>query len=77
MLLTLIAIPAGWLGGYALCALMAQGFSTEVVSIPLVVTQRTFAAAALIVIFTALTSALLVRRRLDRIDIVSALKQKE
>lgn len=77
MLLTLIAIPAGWLGGYALCALMAQGFSTEVVSIPLVVTQRTYAAAALIVIFTALTSALLVRRRLDRIDIVSALKQKE
>ncbi|MDD9731276.1 ABC transporter permease [Mameliella sp. AT18] len=77
MVLTLIAVPVGWLVGYGFCTLMAEGFSTEVVSIPVVVTRRTYAVAALIVILTALASVLVVRRRLDRIDIVSALKQKE
>ncbi|MEZ5913772.1 MAG: ABC transporter permease [Paracoccaceae bacterium] len=77
MLLTLIAVPLGWLAGYGFCTLMAEGFSTEVVSIPVLVTRRTYATAALIVILTALASVLIVRRRLDRVDIVSALKQKE
>ncbi|PWJ20614.1 ABC transporter permease [Jannaschia seohaensis] len=77
MLLTLAAIPAGWLFGYGFCMLMAEGFSTEVVTIPVVVTRRTYAVATLIVILTALASVLVVRRRLDRIDIVHSLKQKE
>lgn len=77
MLLTLVAVPVGWLVGYGFCSLMAEGFSTEVVTIPVVVTRRTYAVAALIVILTALASVLAVRRRLDHIDIVSALKQKE
>lgn len=77
MILTLLAIPVGWLAGYAFCALMAEGFSTEIVSIPVIVTRRTYAIAALIVILTALVSVLVVRRRLDRIDIVTALKHKE
>ncbi|MBF9029590.1 FtsX-like permease family protein [Rhodobacterales bacterium HKCCE3408] len=77
MLLTLVAVPVGWLVGYGFCTLMADGFSTEVVTIPVVVTRRTYAVAALIVILTALASTLVVGRRLDRIDIVSALKQKE
>ena len=77
MLLTLIAIPVGWLVGYGFCMLMAEGFSTEVVTIPVVVTRRTYAVAALLVISMALASVLVVRRRLDRIDIVHSLKQKE
>lgn len=77
MLLTLLAVPVGWLGGFGFSAMMAQGFSTEIVTIPLVVTRRTYAMAALIVIATAFAAALVVRRRLDNIDIVSALKQKE
>ncbi|WP_372604223.1 ABC transporter permease [Actibacterium sp.] len=77
MLLTVVAIPIGWLAGYGFTLLMSQGFSTDVVTIPVIVTQRTFAVAALIVLCSALGAVLLVRRRLDRIDIVSALKQKE
>mgnify|MGYP002405689417 CR=1 FL=1 len=76
-LLAFIAIPVGWLIGYEVCMLMADGFSTDVVSIPVVVTRRTYAVAALIVLLTALACILVVRRRLDRIDIVHALKQKE
>ncbi|MBR9651385.1 ABC transporter permease [Thalassovita aquimarina] len=77
MVLTVLAIPVGWVAGYGFALLMAQGFSTDVVTIPVVVTQRTFALAALIVIGSALGAVLFVRRRLDHIDIVSALKQKE
>lgn len=77
MLLTLLALPLGWVAGYGFAALTAQGLSTEFVSIPLVVTKSTYGMATLVVLTAALASALLVRRRLDRIDIVSALKAKE
>lgn len=77
MFLTLLAVPLGWLFGYAFCMLMADGFSTDVVTIPVVVTRRTYAVAALIVILTALACVLAVRRTLDHVDIVSALKRRE
>ncbi|WP_145111527.1 ABC transporter permease [Cereibacter sediminicola] len=77
MLLAVLAIPPGWLCGYGLAALMAQGFSTDVVSLPLVIERRTYALAALIVLASALGSAFAVRRRLDRMDLVAALKARE
>jgi putative ABC transport system permease protein len=77
MLLTLLAVPLGWFAGYGFAALVAAGFSTDIVSLPLVVERRTYALASLIVLVTSLGAALVVRRRLDRIDIVSALKAKE
>ncbi len=77
MLLTLVAIPFGWLAGYGFAAAVTAGLSTEFVSIPLVVTKNTYGLATLVVLAAALASALAVRRRLDRIDLVSALKAKE
>lgn len=77
LLLTVLAIPLGWLAGYGFCALMVAQFSTEVVSVPLVVSSRTFASAALLVLATALTATLLVRRSLDDLDLVQSLKQRE
>ncbi|HSG57288.1 MAG TPA: ABC transporter permease, partial [Paracoccaceae bacterium] len=77
MLLTLIAVPVGWLLGYWFAVLMTQGFSTDIISLPMVISQATYAQAALTALATAFVSVLMVRRRLDRIDIVTALKQKE
>jgi putative ABC transport system permease protein len=77
MLLTLLALPLGWIAGYGFAVLVVQGLSTDYVSIPLVVTRSTYGLATLVVLIASLGSALLVRRRLDRIDIVSALKAKE
>lgn len=77
MLLTALAIPFGWVAGYGFAALMAEGFSTDVVSLPLVISRRTYAVAGVLVFVAALGAALVVRRRLDRVDLVSALKQKE
>ena len=77
MLLTLAALPVGWLAGYGFARLIVEGFSSDIVSLTLMISRRTYALAALIVTATALGSALVVRRRLDRIDLVSALKQRE
>jgi len=77
MLLTVVAVPVGWVAGYGFARLMTQGFSTDIISLPLVISQATYAQSALTVLAAALASVVLVRRRLDRIDIVTALKQKE
>jgi putative ABC transport system permease protein len=77
MLLTLVAVPLGWVAGYGFAAAAVKGLSNELVSLPLVVARSTYAMAAAAAIVTALAAALLVRRRLDRIDLVLALKAKE
>lgn len=77
MLLTLLAIPIGWGAGYGLSMGLVSVMSTDVVQIPFHITRRTFALAALAVSLAALASVLLVRRRLDRVDLASALKARE
>ena len=77
MLLTLIAIPLGWLAGYGLAQGLVGAMSTDMFQIPFHITRRTFALAALAVFLAALGSVLMVRRRLDRVDLASALKARE
>jgi putative ABC transport system permease protein len=77
MLITVVAIPLGWAVGYGFAGLVAAGFSTDIVSIPLVVGRGTYGYASLIVFASALASALVVRRQLDRLDLVAALKTRE
>ncbi len=77
MLLTLIAIPFGWLLGYGFAQGLAAAISTDIMQIPFHITRRTFALAALAVFLAALGSVLLVRRRLDRVDLAMALKARE
>ncbi|MBK5925892.1 ABC transporter permease [Rhodobaculum claviforme] len=77
LLLTLLALPLGWVAGYGFAAATAAGLSTEFVSIPLVVTRATYGAATVVVGVAAVASVVLVRRQLDRVDMVSALKARE
>ena len=77
MVLTLAAVPLGWLAGYGFTAAVVKGLSNELISLPFVLSRSTYAMAAAAAIATALAAALLVRRRLDRIDLVMALKAKE
>jgi putative ABC transport system permease protein len=71
------AVPAGLLLGYVLSALLVEAFSTELFQFPLVVCARTFGFAALTTLAAALVSGLLVRRRIDRLDLVAVLKTRE
>lgn len=77
MLLTVIGLPVGWLAGYGFAALAAEGLSSELVNIPLVVSKSTYGWGSLLVFVAALVSVLVVRRRLDKVDLASALKQKD
>lgn len=75
--LTLVAQPVGWGLGLLLAWAMVQGFSTEMFAMPLVVGPEVFASSSLIVIFAAIVSGLIVRRRVDRLDMIAVLKTRE
>ncbi len=76
-LLTLVAIPVGWVIGYGLVAAFVMGMDTELYRIPLVVDRSTFISAALVVIVAALITAGIVQRRLRHLDLIGVLKTRE
>ncbi|HEX6203648.1 MAG TPA: ABC transporter permease [Thermoanaerobaculia bacterium] len=75
--LTAVGIPLGLVLGRGLAALMVAVFSSELMRIPLVVFPRTYALAAVTVTVATVVSALVVRRRLDRLDLVAVLKTRD
>ncbi|MGD8524901.1 MAG: ABC transporter permease [Thioalkalispiraceae bacterium] len=76
-LLILVAIPVGLLIGYGLCAYLAFQFDTDLYRVPLVLGMHVYAFAALVVIISALLSAMLIWRNLAHLDMVAVLKTKE
>lgn len=76
-LLTLVAMPLGIGFGYLLAWVVTLGLDTESYRIPLVIESATYAQAVTVVVFAALFSGLIVRRKLDRLDLVAVLKTKE
>lgn len=76
-LITLFALPFGFLAGYGLCAVLAAAMRTELYRLPLVVLPSSYAWAFLIVLISAIASGLLVSRRIAQLDIVSVLKARE
>ena len=75
--LTLLAIPAGWLIGYGLVAMFVQALDTEIYRIPLIIERTTYLFAALVVILAALVSGLVVQRRIRKLDMIAVLKAQE
>lgn len=76
-IVTLAALPLSMAIGYGLAAATVTAFDTEVYRLPLVVTAHTYAVSLLTTVVTAVVSALIVRRRLDRLDLISVLKTRE
>ena len=76
-LITALAIPVGWAIGFAACALISRLYDTDLMRLPLVVTPATYAFALLTIVGAAVLSALVVRRRIDRMDLVAVLKTRE
>jgi putative ABC transport system permease protein len=75
--LTLAALPAGAGIGYLMSAAIASTVQSEVYRFPLHVSRQAVALSWLGIIGAALVSALLVRRRLDRLDLIAVLKVRE
>ena len=76
-ILTFAAIPIGWLIGYGFCFAMAQGFNSEMFRIPVVIEVESYARSAMITIIAAAISGLIVRRSLDKLDLVEVLKSSD
>jgi putative ABC transport system permease protein len=76
-LITLIAIPLGFLVGYWLCAYIAHSLASDLFRVPLNIEMKTYAVAAAVVLASASVSGLIVRRRLDTLDLVEVLKTRE
>ncbi len=76
-LVTLLAIPLGWLAGYGICALVAWLLATELYRVPLVVSTRTYAWSAGVVMVAATCSSALVAWRVRHLDLVAVLKARE
>lgn len=75
MLVTLAAIPLGWLIGTGLCYSMVKGFESEMYRIPLVISRQNLLASGAVTAVAALASGLVVRRSLDRLELVEVLKE--
>ncbi len=75
--LVILAQPLGWAIGYFFAWAMVQGFSSELYRVPLVVERSVYAWASVIVFASALASALVVRQRIDRLDLIEVLKTRE
>jgi len=73
----LLAIPLGLWFGRWLVVVLATRHQTELFRIPPVIAWRSYAIAALIVMVAGVLSALIVRHRVDHLDLVSVLKTRE
>ncbi|MBN1478357.1 ABC transporter permease [Candidatus Sumerlaeota bacterium] len=74
---TLAALPLGAVLGHWLSHAVAVGFSTDLYQIPVVFSPESHGAAALSVMASAVFSGWVVKRDLDRANLVSALKTRE
>lgn len=72
-----IALPLGCLLGYAFCRWMLESLSNDLYRVPLVQSPPTYALACLVVVAMTAVVALVVRRRVDRLDLVGVLKTRE
>lgn len=76
-ILTLLAIPVGLAIGKLLSWYMTLTMPQDIFRVPLIIEPSTYAMSASVVIVAAILSALLVRRRLDKLDLIAVLKTKE
>lgn len=77
MLIALIAQPLGWVIGAWIANAMTNAFSSDLYAIPLALKPATFTTASLVVLLASFASVMVVRRRLDRLDLVAVMKTKE
>jgi putative ABC transport system permease protein len=74
---TLVALPVGAVLGYYLSFGIAAGFSTDLYQITAIFDGPSHGQAALVVMVAAIVSGLLVKRDLDRSDLIEVLKTRE
>ena len=72
-----LAIPLGFVAGYWLAALLIAFMPHDVLEFPLVIYPATYLLAGAVVAAAGVLSALIVRNRIDNLDLVGVLKTRE
>lgn len=73
----LLAVPLGLYIGDAMARLIASNVDPEQYRLPVHISAATYAFAVAVAISSGIVSALFVRRRLDKLDLVEVLKERE
>lgn len=73
----LTSLPAGMLLGYVFTAILVANLDTEILRIPLAIQPRTYGFAVAVVLVASFVSGLVVRRLLDRLDLIAVLKERD
>lgn len=76
-LLVVLSLPLGVLGGIALWRYLSSRFNSDLFTIPFVIDTRVLGQGVLVVAVAAVGTAFLINRRVDRLDLVRALKTRE
>lgn len=76
-LLTLAAIPVGFLLGAGLVGILVLAFESDLYRLPLILNPSNYALGATVVVVSAVVSGLLIWRLLGRLDLVAVLKTRE
>jgi len=76
-IVVLLAIPVGMVLGWALTFFMVWSLETDLYRIPMNVTTITYSLSAVTVIISALVSSVVLRRRLNKLDLIGVLKTRE
>ena len=74
---TLLALPPGFLFGRLLCGYLSQSFRSDLYRVPLILEPGTYAFAAAVVLASAAFSALMLWRKLRKLDLIGVLKTRE
>jgi len=75
--LVLLSIPLGFVLGSGASAALVRALQTDLYQLPFVLGRSTLGLAGLIVLASAVASALIVKWRLNRLDLVGVLKTRE
>jgi len=77
VLLIVLGLPLGCFLGWGLVLSMISSFDTELFRVPMVILPDTFGFSILLVIIATIFSAALVRKRVDKLDLIKVLKTRE
>ena len=75
--LTLLALPLGVVLGMAFTTGLAQAFVSEDQRFPVIFAMRTYVGAVGVILVAAVLAGLLMRRRLNNMDLIAVLKTRE
>jgi putative ABC transport system permease protein len=76
-LLVVLALPTGCVIGYWMAQLMTAMFSSDLFRLPFAPSRATYGFSSVVVMLAAFLTALLVVRRVTRLDMVRVLKSRE